>query len=159
MIRWLGLSFVVISFFGWPSLAKAQSAADPYGFLATDPGAFLDSLEPFGAFGFETMQTPFSGSVVMDRFGMVHGTVYARPAASPPQPPRSRAKTGRTAASGRITRARHPLPTGSLNWPGANGVVLYSPAYRYQNYGGGYGRGPYGSIDCGMMFKGMALGY
>ena len=40
----------------------------------------------------------------------------------------------------------------------ARGVVLYSPALRYQNYGGGYGRGPYGSIDCGMMYKGMSLG-
>jgi hypothetical protein len=105
------------------------------------------------------MQRPLLGSVVMDRFGLVHGPMDARPAPPPPQPPRSRTKTGRTTASGRVVPTRYPLPTGSLNWPGASGVVLYSPADRYQNYGGGYGRGPYGSIDCGMMFRGMALGY
>ena len=58
----------------------------------------------------------------------------------------------------RVSRAaaqsQYPLPTGSLDWPAANGVILYSPALRYQTYGDGYGRGPYGSVDCGIMYKG-----
>ena len=53
----------------------------------------------------------------------------------------------------------HQRPTWSLDWAGASGVLLYSPELRYQNYGGPYGNGPYGSIDCGMMYKGMWLGY
>jgi hypothetical protein len=73
--------------------------------------------------------------------------------------PRLRSRSNRSGPAMRTARVGYQLPTGSLNWPGASRVLLYSPALRYENYGGGYGRGPYGTIDCGMMYHGMSLGY
>jgi hypothetical protein len=158
MIRGLGLSFVVVLSIGPASPAQAQKVADPYRRGAA--AAYGDSpyrIEPFGGFGLETMQTPFVGTVVLDRFGLVHGSPLAQPSRGV-RVARPRGKASGAASTGRAARVEHQLPTGSLNWAGAGGVVLYSPALRYQNYGGGYGRGPYGSIDCGMMYKGWSLG-
>jgi hypothetical protein len=158
MIRWLGLSFAVVFLIGWGSRAEAQMVADPYGSDGSGYGASLYRIAPNGGFGLETMQTPVMGAVVLDRFGLAHGTPLVQ--LSPQvRASRSGAKASRSLASGRRGRAGYQLPTGRLDWAGASGVVLYSPALRYQNYGGGYGRGPYGSIDCGMMYHGMSLSY
>ena len=107
----------------------------------------------------ETIQAPLAGTFWLDRFGMVHATEPAQPlprvARATPRNQNDRQR--RRAAGFRRPGAR--LPTGSLQWPGSSGVVLYSPWLRYQSYGSGYGRGPYGNADCGIMYKGMWLGY
>jgi hypothetical protein len=134
---------------------RPLASAAPPAFANGNP---LNQIEPYGGFGLETMQTPVLGTVFVDRFGMLHETSFARPA-PPVTSPRPRAKTNRYAPGGRLARARHQLPTGSLDWAGATGSLLYAPGLRYGNYAGPYGNGPYGSIDCGMMYKGMWLGY
>jgi hypothetical protein len=158
MIRWLGLSLIVVFSIGLASPAEAQMAADPYGWDASTGGDLLYRIEPTGGFGLETMQSPFAGMVVMDRFGMVHAAPIAQSPQHVPAPQR-RTRKGQAVMSRRVSRDEYQLPTGSLNWAGASNVVFYSPALRYETYGGGYGRGPYGSMDCGMMYHGMSLGY
>ena len=51
------------------------------------------------------------------------------------------------------------LPQGQLYWPGSYLAPNYVPFNRYQNYGSGYGRGPYGSSFYGGYYKGFLLGY
>jgi hypothetical protein len=123
--------------------------------------AYRDSvrpIEPYGGFGLEAMRTPISDRIWVDRFGMVHAT---EPAGPVPVLTRRRPRTKVSgAAAGRpVSQTGSRLPTGSLDWPGSSGVILYSPGLRYLSYGGGYGFGPYGSVDCGIMYKGMWLGY
>ncbi len=129
-----------------------------------------------GAFGPEYTQAPPSNSLVLDRWWMLEATPAVGPmlpqAAAPSTEnaaPRSRAVVrGRTsrslsrAASRRVARGADPmtvnLPTGSLAWPGGTTVPLYSPADRYSAYGFGYAVSPYGSMDYGSAYKGMAWG-
>jgi hypothetical protein len=163
MIRWLGSTLAIVLLACSAPQAPGQTVAavgsgGPLASPASTRGTPLERIEPFGGFGLETMQTPFLGAVIVDRFGMVHAMPFAQ-RATPVTAERPRVKTSRYAQKGRVLRARAQLPSGSLDWAGANSVVLYSPALRYQNYGGPYGSGPYGSIDCGMMYKGMWLGY
>ncbi len=158
MIRGIGLGWIAVLSIGLSPRANAQMADHPYGADASPYGISPDHVEPFGGFGLETMQVPMAGTVVVDRFGLLHGNLRAS-LSEPTTVPRPRAKTSRSVPGRRVARVGYPLPTGSLDWAGASGVVLYSPAMRYENYGGGYGRGPYGSVDCGMMYHGMSLGY
>jgi hypothetical protein len=51
------------------------------------------------------------------------------------------------------------LPQGQLYWPGSYMVPGYTPLSRYQSYGSGYGRGPYGSGFYSGYYKGFSLGY
>jgi hypothetical protein len=51
------------------------------------------------------------------------------------------------------------LPQGQLYWPGSYMTPNYVPFSRYQSYGSGYGRGPYGSNFYGGYYKGFLLGY
>jgi hypothetical protein len=158
MIRWIGLGLIAVLSFGVSPPANAQMEDHPYGADASPYGISPDRLEPFGGFALEMAQIPMEGTVVIDRFGLAHGT--PRPLRSEPMTvPRPRAKATRTVPGRRAARVGYQLPTGSLDWAGATGVLLYSPAMRFENYGGGYGRGPYGSVDCGMMYHGMSLGY
>lgn len=132
-----------------------------------------------GAFGPEYTQAPPSNSLVLDRWWMVQATpvvgalpqwttehVAVAPAA---QPSRAvvRGRTSRSlsrsrAAARRVARGADPaavaLPTGSLAWPRGPVVPLYSPANRYASYGYGYAVSPYGSMDYGAQYKGMAWG-
>lgn len=132
--------------------------ADPNRSVATSYGDSIYQIEPYGGFGLETMRTPLAGTVWLDRFGMVHTTEPAKPLPRV-APRRPGTKAIGAAASRRVSQTPAPLPTGSLRWTGSSAVVLYSPSLRYQSYGGGYGRGPYGNVDCGIMYKGMSLGY
>lgn len=52
-----------------------------------------------------------------------------------------------------------PLPQGQIYWPGSYMAPNYVPFSRYQSYGSGYGRGPYGSGFYGGYYKGFSLGY
>jgi hypothetical protein len=161
MTRVLGLTLVMVLMLGWASRTRAQTVVDPYRMEASIYGDVFFQLEPYGGFGLESVQAPMAGSVAMDRFGMLHGTsrVASGPrvaaARSPSKPSRASGYSG----GSRVSRTQYSLPTGSLSWPGASRVILYTPAMRYQTYGGGYARGPYGSVDCGILYKGMSLGY
>ena len=156
MTRPLGFALAILVMLGSASTTQAQTAADPYRMEESTYGDYLAHM-PYGGFGLESVQFAPVGGLWKDRFGMLHGAPVApvrdftatRPGVRP-----SRSSTSR-----RIARSQYQLPTGSLDWPGASGVILYSPAMRYQTYGGGYGWGPYGSVDCGIMYKGMSLGY
>jgi hypothetical protein len=159
MIRGLGISLLAVFSVGLSLRAEAQMAAD-YGPNAVGGASAAERVEPYGGFGLETAQTPVSGGAALDRFGMIHAMPSARPAALVSVPDR-RNKTNpmaRYTQRGRAARAGHQLTTGSLEWGGADRVLLFSPEVRHRSYGGGYGQGPYGSFDCGMMYKGMWLG-
>jgi hypothetical protein len=158
MTRPLGLTLAIVVMLCPALTARAQTAADPYRMEESTYGEHLDQLGPYGGFGLEIVQAPRAGGVWMDRFGMLHGAPAVAPARASTAA-RTAVRPLRSGTSGRIARSQYQLPTGSLYWPGASGVILYSPAMRYQTYGGGYGWGPYGSVDCGIMWKGMSLGY
>jgi hypothetical protein len=158
MICSRGLTLAIVVFLGWTSQTIAQPVVVLNGFVTTGYGDSIYANEPYGGFGMETIQVPLAGTFWVDRFGMVHATEPAQPL------PRVAArrpgtKTTGTAASRRVWKTGARLPAGSLEWSGSSGVVLYSPWLRYQSYGSGYGRGPYGNTDCGIMYKGMWLGY
>jgi hypothetical protein len=67
---------------------------------------------------------------------------------------RSLARSGNRSFTGAGVQPGAPLPTGSLYWPGARGMPVYSPAQRYATYGYGYGVSPYGTADYGAAYKG-----
>lgn len=158
MICPVGLSFVVVFSIGFFVPIEAQTTDPPHGPDASLYGKSLAHFEPYGGFGLEMMQTPMAGTVMLDRFGLVHRTPI-RVSSVRVTSPRPRTRPSRSGPATRTAQVGYQLPTGSLEWPGASGVILYSPALRYENYGGGYGRGPYGTMDCGMMYHGMSLGY
>jgi hypothetical protein len=153
-----GLTLAMIFLLGSASRSGAQTVVDRNGSSRTTYGEFVYPIEPNGAFGLEAMRTPISGRLWVDRFGMVHRT---DPAGSEPvlAPRRVRTKGNGALGGRRVSKTGSRLPTGSLEWPATGGLLLYSPGLRYQSYGGGYGFGPYGSVDCGIMYKGMWLGY
>ena len=51
------------------------------------------------------------------------------------------------------------LPQGQLYWPDSYMTPNYTPVSRYQSYGSGYGRGPYGSNFYTGYYQGFLLGY
>ncbi|MGB0067104.1 MAG: hypothetical protein WBQ11_03575 [Isosphaeraceae bacterium] len=51
------------------------------------------------------------------------------------------------------------LPQGQLYWPDSFMTPNYAPLSRYQSYGSGYGRGPYGSNFYTGYYQGFLLGY
>ena len=158
MIGSRGLTLTLVLLLGWASRSSAQTVADARVSVATIYNKYIYAIEPNGGFGLETIQIPFAGAFWLDQFGLVHAIEPAQPlpriAAR-----RSAPKSIVAPASHRVSKTGARLPTGSLAWPGASGVVLYSPWLRYQSYGSGYGRGPYGNADCGIMYKGMWLGH
>ena len=128
-----------------------------------------------------TMAQPIpSSTFVLDRWGMLEATPMLG-AALPVAAVVERPATARAAHVGRVARPARavrslsrvntrrtsraavedfaPLPTGSLYWPGAVGMPLYSPAQRYASYGFGYGVSPYGTADYGAAYKGLYSGY
>jgi hypothetical protein len=159
MSRTLGMFVVVIVLLSALTPARAQvTGADSYGM---EYGGYRGSTydnQPFGGFGFEYGQVARAGGMILDQYGIVRQAPGFAPAPTAPAP-RARARQTLAGSSRVAARASFALPTGSLYWPGASGVILYSPATRYQSYGSGYGRSPYGSVDCSTMYKGWPLGY
>ena len=51
------------------------------------------------------------------------------------------------------------LPQGQLYWSDSFVTPNYAPLSRYQSYGSGYGRGPYGSNFYTGYYQGFLLGY
>lgn len=147
--------------------ASVQAQSTPYddsGFVPSATGISSFGTLPNGGFGVEYTQPVVAGSWIMDQYGMV----YAAPTVDPTPPPvdakpataaRPATRTSGSAVNRTKAKPRYQLPTGSLGWSGANGVVLYSPAVRYESYGSAYGRGPYGVVNYGYMSRGWPLGY
>jgi hypothetical protein len=172
MSRSLGLVVACWLILGPAAASRAQTDAAGrydggwYGF-----GVYPDDALPSGAFGMDYVQVVPSGYLMMDRFGMVYqAPVIVSQAAAPLARSNAnvnvRRETRPKPARPTTTRRRRPqtpvnyqLPTGSLHWPAGEGVLLYAPALRYQSYGGGAARSPYGTIYYDSMYKGWPLSY
>jgi hypothetical protein len=156
-----GFVLIAIGMLGFASPAQAQEAIpDLYGVDDYLGGAF-QGLPADGGIGFESSQPISAGRFIMDQYGMLHRVPGIQPEPAPrvERARRSpiRAGSSRARFARPVAGPRYQLPTGSLYWPGADGVMYYSPLLRYQSYGDGYGRGPYGSVDHGIMYKGWSL--
>ena len=162
MTRMLGLILVALLFLSESEPARAQTTPagsfgrDGYGYpygVAVGP-----VYMPFGGFGFNYGQVPSAGAVMIDQYGMPYGIPVVAPApaalGAAPRARQTRVVSNRVAA-----QPRSQLPTGSLYWPAGNAVSPYTPAARYQAYGGGYAQSPSGGIDAGIMWMGWPLGY
>jgi hypothetical protein len=157
MSRMIASIVVGIGLLGAVPRAGAQMPmVDPYGLedfeYIGSPAAYPD----LGGVGLGYSQSVRAGGVVMDRFGMPHAAPSPGARVSA-RAPRARARAPQARAGS--ARPRYQLPTGSLYWPDAGGVMLYSPLERHRSYGDGYGNGPYGSADHGIMYKGWSLDY
>jgi hypothetical protein len=150
MIRNLGLAMAFVVIGGLAPMSEAQTT--PY-----DSGAQFRLNQSYGGFGLQYAQPVVNGGVVMDQWGMLHDVPYVpyiQPAAPlAPARPVMAARTSRSAARV-VAQPRYQLTTGSLGTTGSNGGILYTPGMRYEAYGNGYGRGPYGVSDYGHMWKG-----
>jgi hypothetical protein len=165
MIRTFVLTATILMSHALATSAQAQST--PYDDGAFDPtasGVSNYGSMPNGSFGIEYAQQVQAGSLVMDQYGLVYRvpTVELAPRAADAKPataarpaPRMSGSTAKRAKA----KPRYELPTGSLRSSGANGVVLYSPGARYETYGSGYGRGPYGVVNYGNMWWGWPTGH
>jgi hypothetical protein len=123
-----------------------------------------------GGFGVEYTQTIPANSLLLDRWWMVEATpgvgsflpqsaTVVQPAAVRPVVPARAARAHRTSRSiarmssrpvtSAVVQPGAPLPMGSLYWPEAIGMPLYSPSQRYASYGYGYGASPYGTAYYG----------
>jgi hypothetical protein len=159
MNRMFGLTFAMVLLFSLTSTLRAQDLSPgngsqlDYGYAGSHYGE-----QPNGAFGLGYVQVPMVGSVLVDQYGGIH---VAAPVMSTPtmQAPQPRSHITRSKSRKPAPQPRYALTTGSLYWPGAGQVILYSPVLRQQTYGGGYERSPYGSIDSGGMWHGWPLGY
>ena len=161
MIRTFALTATILLSHALATSIQAQTTPyDDRGFDPTGSGISNYGTLPNGSFGFGYTQLIPAGSLVVDQYYMVHAapTVAPEPRAVAAQPAPitrvSRSTSNRTRAT-----PLYQLPTGSLSWYGANGVILYSPAARSGAYGAGYGRGPYGVVNYGYMYKGWPMGY
>jgi hypothetical protein len=165
MTRTFALTAAILLSHTLAASALAQSTPDDYGgFDPTASGVWNYGSVPDGSFGSEYSQPLTAGSWVMDQYGIVYATptVESAPRAADAQPaPTTRTATRTSGSNSNRTKAkpRYQLPTGSLRWNDANGVLINSPAARYGTYGSGYARGPYGVVDYGYMSKGWPMGY
>jgi len=161
MTRLFGLTVAIVLPLSLATTTRAQTT--PYDdFVPETPiyGVAAEGSQPYGGFGLGYSQPVLAGTVIMDQYGLLHAIpdVEAAPAlvAVAPQP---RTRNSRSASRRASAQPRYQLPTGSLGQSASNGVILYSPGMRYQNYGNGYDRGPYGVVDYSQMYKGWPLGY
>jgi len=161
MTRNFALSLAILFAFSLATTSHAQTT--PYGgYVPEAPGYGVSSFpgHPYGGFGLEYTQPVVAGSLVMDQYGLVYAapSVESAPAVVTAQPQlQSRTRSSRSSSTRTVARPRYRLPTGSLEWAGGTGVILYSDATRYETYGSGYARGPYGVVDYSHMSKGWPL--
>jgi hypothetical protein len=166
MRRKLGFMFGAWIFAGLVSGVNAQGVV---GYApATGHMEFVPPSYPaLGAVGGQYLETfpSFAGSFDSSgAYAVQPGVPYAtqtRPAIGPRVLGRNNRAT-RTYSRG-YNQAPAPyatqLPQGQLYWPGSYMTPNYVPFNRYQSYGYGYGRGPYGSNFYGNYYKGFLLGY
>ncbi len=116
--------------------------------------------EAFGSQYVETFPS-FAGSFgSTGAYAVQPGVPYAtqtRPAAAP----RVRGRNHRATRTSSQPPAPYEtqLPQGQLYWPDTYMTPNYAPLSRYQSYGSGYGRGPYGSNFYTGYYQGFLLGY
>jgi hypothetical protein len=166
MNRMFGITLLAIFFLGLNSTAHAQTFPSNYydasGYGYGPRGSGLENL-PFGGFGFEYTQGPPVSGILMNRFGEVVGTYDATGPIVEAVQPQAVQPVGRLMTPFRTKRVRvqprYTVTTGSLGWQGANGVIVNSPAMRYQSYGSGYSLSPYGTTQYYGPWKGQTLGY
>jgi hypothetical protein len=161
MSRAIGLALAVVLLVGVSSTSHAQMTSGSDDEMGTSGyGGHSYENPAFGGFGMDYMQVPQAGTFQMDRFGGVYavpGSYPGMPQVFTAAPARTQSNNSRSGATS--VRARYRVPTGSLYWPGAGGVLLYSPQLRNASYGSGYARSPYGRIDYGTMWLGWPIGY
>ena len=161
MTRALSLTASILLLHALATSTQAQSTPyDARGFNSTGSGAWNYGNLPNGSFGIDYAQPLPAGSLVMDQYGMWYATptVESAPRAVVAQPaPITR--TSGSSSNRAKAKPRYQIPTGSLGWNGANGVILYSPAVRHETYDAGYARGPYGVVNYGHMSWGWPNGY
>ncbi len=161
MIRQIAIAAAIVVSQAMIGAARAQDTPyDDPGFESGSHPVVSATTVPNGGFGVQYSQPVTAGSWIVDQYGMVQmiPSVERAPRAAVQQPAPA-AQTPRSAANRAKAKPRYQLPTGSLVWAGADGVVNYSPAMRHESYGSGYGRGPYGVVNYGYMYKGWELGY
>jgi hypothetical protein len=161
MTRSFALTATILLSYALATSAQAQSTPyDDGGFDPTASGVWNYGSMPNGSFGIGYAQPLAAGSLVMDQYGLVYVTPTVesapRPVVAQPAPI---TRTSGPISNRTKAKPRYQLPTGSLGWTGANGVILYSPATRHESYGSGFARGSYGVVDYGYMSKGWPIGY
>jgi hypothetical protein len=171
MSRILGLACALWLLIGYSPASRGQTdSSGSYEGGPYDYGTDVYHDAPSGAFGLDYVQVVPSGRLMMDRFGMVYQApiVGNQPASASERvnvnanvraTARSRSARARVRRAPALAPMSYQLPTGSLHWPAGEGVLLYAPALRYQSYGGGAARSPYGSINYGSMYMGWPLSY
>ena len=153
MIRMLGLTLVCCR--GCSACRRPAQCSDRRRWM-TPTARLRIWTSPYGGFGLQYAQAlwarygqAFVTGAVWSWIGMAYALrIPVRSAGTRRAPPgRSwHAQTSRSHAGSPSGQPRYQLPTGSLDWPAASGVILYSPGDALRSYGSGYGRGPYGSI-------------
>jgi len=165
MTRTLALTAAILLSHALAASVQAQSTPyDDGAFIPTANGISNYGSMPNGSFGVEYTQPVVTGSWIMDQYGMVYRVPTVEPApraadAKPATAARPAPRMSGSAANRAKPKPRYQVPTGLLGSSGANGVVLYSPEARYESYGSGYGRGPYGVVNYGHMWWGWPTGY
>jgi hypothetical protein len=162
MIRTFVLIATILMSHALATCAQAQSTPyDDGRFDPTASGVSNYGSMPNGSFGIEYAQQVQAGSLVMDQYGLVYAIpmVESAPQVAVAQPAAPSTRTSRSTTNRTKAKPRYQLPTGSLGWDGANGVILYSPATRHESYGSGFARSAYGVVDYGYMSKGWPMGY
>jgi hypothetical protein len=166
MGRIIGVMFGAFVLAGLSSAANAQGAANypP----ASGHMQFVPPVYPApGAVGGQYLETfpSFAGSFNSNgAYALQPGVPYATQ--TPPATgvrPRGRVGRPMRVYSRGYSQVPAPyatqLPTGQLYWPGSYMTPGYVPFSRYQSYGSGYGRGPYGSNFYGGYYHGYLLRY
>ena len=153
MNRIIGLTVALVVPLSVATTAHAQ--ATNYGGVPTGPdyGAAVMAGQPYGGFGLQYSPGVPAGGMVVDQWGGLHPVGYANSGPVAVVQPENRVVLTRPRSRRMMAQPRYQLPTGSLEWSGGNGGMLYSPGTRYASYGSGYSVGPYGVIDHRMMWK------
>jgi hypothetical protein len=131
---------------------------------ATGHMVYIPPIYPAsGAVGGEYLETfpSFAGSVDSTGASAVQPVVPYATQTRPAATARVRGRNLRVTRTSSQTPAPYAtqLPVGQLYWPGSYVTPNYVPGNRYQSYGSGYERGPYGSNFYGGYYKGFLLGY
>jgi len=162
MGRYLGVMFGAWLLLGLVSGVSAQGVVDypP----ATGHMVYIPPSYPApGAVGGEYLETfpSFAGSVDSTGASAVQPVVPYATQTRPAATARVRGRNLRVARTYSQPPAPNAtqLPVGQLYWPDSYMTPNYGPWSRYQSYGSGYGRGPYGSSFYGGYYKGFLLGY
>lgn len=151
---------------GWLLLGMVSGAGAQYVVNYPPADGYFTSIPPSypapGAVGGQYLETFPSFAGTYDSTGaLAQPTVPYATQTAPVVPARVRNARARRAAARGYSQApapyATPLPQGQLYWPGSYVTPYYVPGTRYQTYGSGYGRGPYGSNFYPGYYKGFVM--